>query len=263
MTSLVVWSAADTHGPASLNVATDSRISWGQTHYWDQAKKVFAASTKPLVVGFLGDVLFPTLSIPAVLDRIDRGMLDGDSPLSSTVVTGIRSLWRDYPDREQRSQKILIAHRVGDGMTSKFRLTVMTHEGGSNSHWSMTDIAIPDQSAALVIDGSGAPGIHDALTLWQASTAGGTSRAVFSAFVESVVGGRDPLSGGAPQLGSLYRIGNGRLLGVVHDNQRYFAGARLLGDEDSLMVEWRNALFEITDGRRKRRMDGAQVHLPR
>lgn len=156
MTSLVVWSAADARGPASISIATDSRISWGGSHHWDQGKKVFAASTRPLIVGFVGDVLFPTLSIPVVLDRIDRGMVDGDASLPSTAVAAIRALWRDYPDREHRLQKIFIAHRTGDGMAATFGLTVMSHAGGPKSRWTTSEVAIPPRSEPLVVEGSGA-----------------------------------------------------------------------------------------------------------
>jgi len=263
MTSIVVWSAADARGPASINIATDSRISWGGTHHWDQGKKVFAASSRPLVVGFVGDVLFPTLSIPVVLDRIDRGMFDGGASLSSTVIAAIRALWRDYPDREHRLQKIFIAYRTGAGMAATFGLTVMSHAGGPKSRWTTSEVAIPPRSLPLVVGGSGAPSIRRTLKLWEDSTASGTSRAVFSALAESITDGIDPLSGGAPQLGSLYRVGDGRLLGVVHNNQRYFAGAHLLGNETILPAEWRNALFEITDGQTKRRRPDAQPHQPR
>ena len=192
-----------------------------------------------------------------------RGHQVTGTTTSERGVAGLRALWRDYPDREHRLQRIFIAHRTGDGMGSTFGLTVMSHAGSRNSRWSTTDIAAPTRSEALVIDGSGASGIRRALALWQESAANGTSRAVFSALVESVVGGDDPLSGGAPQLGSLYRIGNGRLLGIIHKNQRYFAGARLLGDEAKLPLEWRNALFEVTDGKRKTRKSDAQRHPPR
>ena len=263
MTSIVVWSAADSRGPSSINIATDSRISWTGGHHWDQGKKVFVSSTKPLIVGFVGDVLFPTLSIPIVLDRIDRGMLEIDVSLPSRVVTAIRGLWQDYPEREHWPQKIFIAHRIGNGMKSAFGLTVMSHAGGSTSRWSMVEMAIPAQSDAIVIGGSGELSIRRALTRWQHSPAVGTSRAVFSALVESVVQGEDPQSGGAPQLGSLYRIGNGRLIGIIHNNQRYFAGAHLLGTERNLPVEWRNELFEITDGQHKTRKRNAQPHQPR
>lgn len=59
----------------------------------------------------------------------------------------------------------------------------------------------------------------------------------------------DPNSGGAPQLGCIYRTGSGRLLGIIHDSQRYFAGTHLIGDEALDGIEWRNSLFERADGR--------------
>jgi hypothetical protein len=74
MTSLVAWVGADSHGPASLNIAADSRISWAvrrsAAYHWDQGKKVFASSTVPLVIGFVGDVLFPALVLPGIIDLV-------------------------------------------------------------------------------------------------------------------------------------------------------------------------------------------------
>ena len=148
-------------------------------------------------------------------------------------------------------------------MKSTFGLTVMSHAGKSTSRWSTTEIEIPARSEVIIVDGSGKSSIKHSLSLWQLSSAAGTSRAVFSALVESIVQGQDPNSGGAPQLGSLYRIGNGRLIGIIHNNQRYFAGAKLLGPERNLPLEWRNDLFEIADGQRKIRKSKAQPHQPR
>ena len=85
-----------------------------------------------------------------------------------------------------------------------------------------------------------------------------SNRKVFSGFVDAVTARVDPNSGGAPQLGCIYRTGPGRLLGIIHDSQRYFAGAHLIGDEALDGVEWRNALFERADGHTKRRLPGAQ-----
>ena len=63
MTSLIAWVAADDRGPASLNIATDSRISWDSgplrsRTLWDQGQKVFASQREPILVGYVGDVLF-------------------------------------------------------------------------------------------------------------------------------------------------------------------------------------------------------------
>jgi hypothetical protein len=115
----------------------------------------------------------------------------------------------------------------------------------------------------LHVAGSGSTSVREAHKLWQASAAARTSRAVFSAFCESVTGGKDPKTGGAPQLAGLYREGPGLLFGIIHAQQRFFAGAQLTGIEDPKAVEWRNDLFERVGGTTKRRLSGAQRHLPR
>lgn len=43
MTMLVSWIGVDTHGPSSVYIAADSRISWTQEHKFDFGKKVFAS----------------------------------------------------------------------------------------------------------------------------------------------------------------------------------------------------------------------------
>jgi hypothetical protein len=48
-------------------------------------------------------------------------------------------------------------------------------------------------------------------------------------------------------------------MGIIHNDQRYFAGMHLIGDEFLNGVEWRNALFERADGRTKLRLVDAQV----
>lgn len=144
-------------------------------------------------------------------------------------------------------------------MLSKFRLTQLSHRRRGTPDWVIRDIAVTSTSSCLVIDGSGKASVQRALASWTDSSAGGTSRAVFSGFVDGVVSGIDSDSGGAPQLGSLYRVGGGRLLGIVHNGQRYFAGSHLVGNEAAEGLEWRNALFERADGRTKSRLAGAQA----
>src|SRR5258708_7028877 len=124
-------------------------------------------------------------------------------------------------------------------------------------------ILVPERSALLVSEGSGASAVKKYYERWQKSHSADTSRAVFSAFCESITSQNDPLTGGAPQLAGLYRVGPGRLYGVIHDGQRYFAGATLIGAEQTETIEWRNHLFERVAGIKKQRLPGAQKHDPR
>jgi hypothetical protein len=262
MTSLIAWVGADSRGPASLNIASDSRISWmsgeSVSHHWDQGKKIFASMRAPLIVGYVGDVLFPTLVLPGVIDRIDRQVFRTDGATVEGLVSVIRREWRDYPREERRPLNIYIGHRVGDGMSAGFRLTRLANQDGGSDSWQTSDVPVSPASNCLAVDGSGRRAIKKALEAWRESDAGGTSRSIFSGFVDAVVAGVDPGSGGSPQLASLYRIGAGRLLGIIHQNQRYFAGMHLIGDEAVQDVEWRNELFERADGYTKSRLADAQ-----
>lgn len=262
MTSLIAWVGADSRGPSSLNMAADSRITWNSgspaAYHWDQGKKVFASSSSPLLIGFVGDVLFPALVLPGVIDRIDRGVFRPDGSVVEGVISALRRGWRDYPPTERRDVSVYIAHRMGEGMSCRFRLTSLSYRTGASADWTASEIKVPPSSAFLKIDGSGKISVRKALAAWQATSAADTSRAVFSGFVDAVTARVDPNSGGAPQLGCIYRIGPGRLLGIIHNSQRYFAGTHLIGDEALEGIEWRNALFERADGQTKQRLPGAQ-----
>src|SRR5271170_6900147 len=107
MTSLVAWVGADSRGPASLNIAADSRITWSSAGSaacrWDHGKKIFASSAAPLVIGFVGDVQFPALMLPAIVDRVDRGVFRADGSTVEGIVTAIRREWRDFPAAQHRA----------------------------------------------------------------------------------------------------------------------------------------------------------------
>jgi hypothetical protein len=262
MTSIAVWAGVDTHGPASIYIATDSRISWGISHQWDQGRKVFACPSRPHILGYWGDVLFPALCIPVLVDQIEHGILDAlDAEDRYTVLDAVRDLWCDYPDEERRDFAIVHVFRTGDGMECSFHLAIMTYERKSDS-WDVRSIGMPSSSAELAVAGSGAKAVRRSIGLWQMSGSAGTSRAVFGAFCESVASGRDQRTGGAPQLVGLYRIGGGRLFGFTTGRERFLAGAKLADSAGEGDIEWRNGLFERVD-RFGERVPGAQRHSDR
>lgn len=261
MTSIAAWAGVDSRGLSSLYIASDSRISWTgrKRSSWDQGRKVFACYSKPHIFGYWGDILFPVLALPVLVDRIDRGFLaSADQDGHASIYQAIRRLWEGYPAGLDFS--IVHGLRIGDTMSSRFSLAVMTYRGGT---WSTQSLDMPGKSALLLSEGSGKWAVRRAYREWQESHSANTSRAVFSAFCESITSQSDSYTGGAPQLAGLYRIGSGRLFGIVHAGQRYFAGSVLTGAERLDGVEWRNNLFEIADGETKRRLSGAQAHKPR
>jgi hypothetical protein len=263
VTSIAAWAGVDTHGVASLYVASDSRITWTRSQRWDQGRKVFACKSEPHIFGYWGDVLFPALALPVVVDRLDRGLLSNSGGnIHDNVEQAIRRLWSDYPPREQRDLGLIHGCRYGEGTNCTFDLAITTYEMRTGT-WATRQIPMPTSSALLTVAGSGAVAVRKAHDLWQASHAAQTSRAVFSAFCESVTSKSDPDSGGAPQLAGLYRKGPGILFGIIHEGKRYSDGAALTASENPEAVEWRNHLFERVGGTTKRRLPGAQRHAER
>jgi hypothetical protein len=68
---------------------------------------------------------------------------------------------------------------------------------------------------------------------------GGTSRAIYAEFVDSLQAGGDPSSGGAPHLVVIYRQEAARSIGVIHQGIRYFGGLSAQDAVDYEMFEWR------------------------
>lgn len=257
----------DSRGPTSLYIATDSRISGTPgASRWDQGRKAFACVTEPFIFGYWGDVLFPALALPLVQEQVDRGMLSA-SPGSrghQAIKRAIRTLWSDYPHSQRQDLGIAIGSRSGDRMSARFLLSILTYSKRDDT-WQLTKIPMPKESAALHIDGSGSTEVRKAQQLWDTSEAGRTSRAVFSAFCESVATGNDRSSGGAPQLVGLHRIEPAKTFGVLYNKKRYISGRSVSRSDVVSMtaVSWFNELFEIVDPLKKRREPGAQVHQPR
>lgn len=266
VTSIAVWPGVDSRGISSLYVASDSRITWGDGQTWDQGRKVFASGLKPHIFGYCGDVLFPALALPVLVDRVDRGLLASeDKDTHIEIMQAVRSLWNGYPASPRQDFKIIHGLRVGTGMGSVFSLAVMKYTAGTD-RWAVRRIPMPAKSTLLLSEGSGAGVVRKSYQSYQSyqsrqrGRSADTSRAVFSAFCEAITSSDDRNSGGAAQLAGLYRIGGGRLFGTVHAGRRNFTGATLIGSEKPDGVEWRNNLFERVAGTTKRRLPGAQRH---
>src|SRR5688572_16192088 len=101
MTSLIAWIGVDSHGLASAYFASDSRITWTGQEPWDYGRKLFACQKYPHILGYCGDVLFPTQTLSQVADMIDSGLLltesDDIDTSSERIVTSISQGLAAYP----------------------------------------------------------------------------------------------------------------------------------------------------------------------
>ncbi|WP_157186591.1 hypothetical protein [Nocardia jiangxiensis] len=261
MTSLVVWVAVDQRGPASMYIATDSRISWsgGQRLYWDHGRKTYAAALTSNIIGYVGDVLYPALSLPTVLALLDELPPASTGDLAQRQVLDlVQAAWEGAP-AETRSYGTELVHcaRIGDGMQAEFVAQILRLPKGS-SKWESVRLSLPPVSSKLEFLGSGSRALKAAYGTWIRPTTNDdrdrTSRAVFSAFCDAVGGGSDEMTGGPPQLVGLYRKGPARVFGVHWNGRAYLHGTEV-PVTTATGFEYRNSRFE--------RVDASGVLIPR
>ena len=259
MTSLAVWLGVDSRGPASFYVASDSRISWGNNLTWNYGRKLFASQKYPDIFGYCGDVLFPSLVLGQVISMMDSGIIFSyqESPREKfqQLSSLIQRSFHELPKSVRNAFQIVYCSRFNEGMVSTFE--IYTLEWNSKHGWVDLQPQLPKQSDLVLSLGSGQQIIQASNLCWQQTEVKGTSRAVFSAFCDSLETGSDPFTGGAPQLVGLYRKESAKNFGIVFKEQRYLFGLPI-GEANLDSVEWRNCLFERCDPYTKQRLLDAQ-----
>ena len=251
MTTLFSWTGIDTHGPASIYIASDSRISWGEKTTWDAGRKSFASRHYPEIFGYCGSVSFPIQILSQLIEYIDDGLLfcNSDS-IDIKIEKVMREITRSHylmPQSQRGVCQILYATRLGNRMGSSFHAARIKV---AKDNVSVEKIELPEKSGLIAVSGSGKTSFK---TWYEAGVgkpsqdpyqSGRTSRNVFSSFCDSLASSEDPYSGGAPQLVGIYREGPSKNFGVIHKGKRYLNGVEVTPSINLNSIEWRNELFE-------------------
>jgi hypothetical protein len=243
-----------------LYLASDSRISWFGGGYWDGARKLFASKTQPHLLGYCGDVLFPTQVLGQLVELIDSGLVfeprTAPEVCFERLVDVMMASLTSYPNKQRKGFSVLYGVRFGEGLGCELRLFSVEFRPPQTP--AKCEIYFPSQSGLLAVLGSGSASFRRSYNRWTSSDVGGTSRSVFSALSDSLREREDPQSGGPPQLVGLYRQRNGRSFGVIFEGTRYFYGTRVSESVPVNEVKWHNELFEICDPETRARMPTAQ-----
>jgi hypothetical protein len=263
MTSLVAWVGVDSRGPASIYLASDSRISWGSNQVWDYGRKLFTSKKYPDIFGYYGDVLFPLHALGRVVDLIDADLLLNTKDTPETrlekIATVVKRSFENYPpEKIVNGFTVVYCTRDNEGMASVFHLSLLTWS--SSKSWGEEWVKIPSESSIIRVFGSGEESVAKWYSRWSNTKERGTSRSVFSAFCDALYSGDDKLSGGVPQLVGIYRKGVGETFGIIYNDERYIFGFPVVASEKLQAVEWRNSLFERCDCYTKQPLQGAQRH---
>ncbi|MGD9126789.1 MAG: hypothetical protein PVH19_05360 [Planctomycetia bacterium] len=265
MTLLVSWIGVDTHGTTSAYIAADSRISWNNLAKFDHGRKVFALQHSPDILGYCGDVLFPTMVLSQVTEMANQGLL---FPLKASckerfelIKEKLVQQFHKYPSMVKGIvadvlKVIHISRNLDDNLKFECRLIEWSRSKG----WSGKEISMPSHSDILFVLGSGAKEFNANFDRYNKGPDRRTSRNVFHCFCDTLFNIKDISCGGAPQLVGIYRKPNSPAInfGIIKDKIRYFLGAQIDNNVDLNYIEWRNDLFEICDGRSMKKLKEAQ-----
>lgn len=260
MTSLIAWTGVDSRGPASIYLASDSRISWENRDAWDFGRKVFASYRYPDILGYYGDVLFTSQVLGQVISLIDvDSLFKADSTPESkfkAICTILKQAHSTYPEKMRRTFSIVHCSRRSSGMSASFEVYELSWKPSSG--WQTKALPVPLKSDIIAIYGSGEQSVLKSVQEWKRSEVGGASRSIFSAFCDSLASGSDQATGGAAQLVGIYRQSAAQLFGVIYGKHRYLQGLPVDGSPYLGGVEWFNELFERCDWATMDRLNGAQ-----
>src|ERR1051326_4675762 len=105
------------------------------------------------------------------------------------------------------------------------------------------------ESGKLIIrarqtNGAGRNAIESRGADWLETDARDTSRSAVWSFCDALASGKDPFSGGAPQLVGIWRKGPAQNFGIIWQGRRYLAGLEVSQENSLNNLQWFNELFE-------------------
>jgi len=90
LTTLIGWLGVDSRGPSSLYLAADSRFTWTPDVTWDYGRKLFASRSRPVILGYCGDVMFASHAIGQALELLEAGFLHPAEAAPAARIAGLR-----------------------------------------------------------------------------------------------------------------------------------------------------------------------------
>lgn len=249
MTLLLSWVGKDSRKISSFYIASDSRFSWGSPIQYDYGSKVFAFKNSPDIIGYCGDVLYPTTIINQLINMDLSNILFppncSATKRSEIIFKELTEKFNSYPSHQVMRDKLEIVHASRDNETD---FICNVYRWSKKKKWERLPQYVPDMSDKVLILGSGSEEYHSKYLKYYNSLGGKTSRALFQCLCDCLKGIQDINCGGSPQLVGLFNKFNGMNFGVIYNHKRFFLGKEILKSNLLTNIEWRNELFERCDG---------------
>jgi len=266
MSIIVAWAGRDNHGTTSAYIVADSRVSWaGKKEKYDACRKVFCSKKYPEIIGYCGDVLFPSIVINQIVEIIDSGLFfhseDDCRKRFDVFKNKLISEFEKYPQdsliTSDAFEVVYINREIGSKNYLSFNCYSISWS--RTRKWKVRTILMPVTSGVLIVFGSGREYfnlVHDKVLQ---KSKNGTSRAIFHSFIQTLTTTSDDTYSGPPQLVGLYRMPGscGRNYGIIFNRKRYILGTQVKRAKNCDVIEWRNKYFEICNGNSKQKLTGA------
>lgn len=267
MTTLVCWVAYDDNKPASIYLASDSRLSWNEKNFWNNGRKIFYSKKYPDILGYCGDVLFCSQVISQVISYIDEckvfeGIVDSKVKIAIIKKTIIEAL-SEYPlNFSFGIFEILYITRE-----EKYNFKIYSMKWDKQNGWSDSEVLIPqidlkNSQRATLLRAIGTGGDKYKVfynTHYKASDIGGYSRSYFMCLDSFLETKEDNYSGGVIQIAALYNNKVARPHGLIKKNKKYLYGLKVEDVNINNEIQWVNERFEICDIKTMLRKESAQV----
>lgn len=275
MTTLIAWAAIDNRETTAVYMASDSRISRGDSGVWDSGRKIFASEKFPEILGYTGDALFCTQVLGQVVAFID----------SCEALAGLTDLEKKYDyvqDLIVRAFKVYPTEFCLPSFSILYMTRVDKIWGACTFSWSAdggwaakqvhhiplnwSDVQqggqnIEAQTDTILFSSDGSGGAKfrnfyksskwlEKLSLY--------SRSIFGAFVDFIDSGVDGKTGGKPQIAGIYRKFEAKKIGFTEGESRFLYGIQLAPTDYGKNVRWVNATFENCESESGMRFADAQ-----
>lgn len=258
ITTLISWKAIDSHGIASIYIASDSRFSW-KTDYWDYGKKLYGSNKFSEMIGYCGDVLLAVSIISSLIHIIDKEIiyknLEAPDIKNKKVVAFIEKRFLEYP----KTTDTTLIHVIKDNH-NYYSYYEISYSIKAKS-WISKKISLESSGTSSLIGvyGSGAKSYNEKKIEYEKSDSNGTSRHYYMTLCDTIASKKDNRTGGPPQLMSIYRGKESSIdIGVLWNGKRFIHGLEILDEFYIDSLEWRNENFERYMARENKIIKGAQ-----
>jgi hypothetical protein len=274
MTTLAAWISYQNKNPVALNIASDSRFTWGSEQVrWDGGRKTFWCKRGGEIFGYAGDVITQSNILSQVCELVDYSDKLAVQRDAESRHKAFFELFKAAVDAQvgvpKRGMVVFHGTRVDDEAKFPFRLwktsfDTKTEEWSDDEHHFPQTLDVSETDKTLypkiaLSAGTGAT-IFRARRDENFKKYGCSSRSVFNALAHAISPAGDKKSGGPAQAVTLGLNEAPAPIGFYMNDQCSLVGMPLGEIGAGGAIDWRDGNFEFVRASDLQKKSGAPNH---